>query len=227
MQPYFMPYIGYFQLIDAVDLFVLYDNIKHTKKGWINRNRYLRHGEAALFSLPLASDSDALDVRDRRISASFDKPRLLRRLAQAYRQAPMFPRVFPMLEAVVLRDEPNLFKFIHHSLTTLLDYLGVATRITVSSSIPIDHSLRHQDKVLALCRQVGARTYVNAIGGRELYSPDYFGAQGLALKYLRSSPIEYPQLRRAFVPQLSIIDVLMFNSREQTRAYVQGHYELV
>lgn len=227
MQPYFMPYIGYFQLIAAVDLFVLYDNIKYTKKGWINRNRYLRHGAAAVFSLPLKDDSDFLDVRQRTISDSFDRRSLLNRIAQAYRSAPMFAEVFPVIEAVVLRDEPNLFRYIHHSLTVLLGYLGIPTRIVVSSDVPIDHSLRRQEKVLALCRQVGATNYVNAIGGRELYSADAFGAQGIELKYLRSSPLEYKQFQHAFVPQLSIIDVLMFNAKEQTRDYVRRHYELV
>lgn len=227
MQPYFMPYIGYFQLIAAVDLFILYDNIKYTKKGWINRNRYLRNGAPAILSLPLKDDSDYLDVRQRTISAGFDRRSLLNRLAQAYRRAPMFAEVFPLIEAAVLKDEPNLFRYIHHSLTALLGYLGISTRIVPSSAVPIDHSLRRQEKVLALCRQVGATTYVNAIGGRELYSPDAFGAQGIELKYLRSSPIEYKQFQHDFVPQLSIIDVLMFNAREQTRDYVRRHYELL
>lgn len=227
MQPYFMPYIGYFQLIAAVDLFILYDNIKYTKKGWINRNRYLRNGAPAILSLPLKGDSDYLDVRQRTISAGFDRRSLLNRMAQAYRRAPMFAEVFPLIEAAVLKDEPNLFRYIHHSLTALLGYLGISTRIVPSSAVPIDHSLRRQEKVLALCRQVGATTYVNAIGGRELYSPDAFGAQGIELQYLRSSPIEYKQFQHDFVPQLSIIDVLMFNAGEQTRDYVRRHYELL
>lgn len=227
MQPYFLPYLGYFQLIAAVDRFILYDNIKYTKRGWINRNRYLRAGTAETFSLPLRSASDGLDICERRLSAAFDKHRLLRRLAHAYRRAPMFAAVFPLIEALVLRDEQNLFEFIRHSLMVVLRHLEIATPIEISSRIPIDHTLRAQDKVLALCRHVGAGTYVNAIGGRELYSHDAFLAQGIALKYLKSHPIEYPQFDHVFVPQLSIIDVLMFNSLDQARALVQRHYELV
>ncbi len=227
MQPYFMPYIGYFQLIASVDLFVIYDNIKYTKKGWINRNRFLRGGEAALFSLPLKKDSDGLDVRDRLISAGFDKRHLLNQLADAYRRAPPFAVKVSLLESIVLRDDPNLFQYIHHSVTAVAAYLGIATRIVPSSSLPIDHALRGEEKVIALCRHAGATTYVNAIGGRELYSRDAFSAHGIELKFIEPRPIQYRQFNHDFVPQLSIIDVLMFNLRERVREYVEGHYDLV
>lgn len=226
MQPYFMPYIGYFQLIAGVDLFIVYDNIKYTKKGWINRNRFLRGGKATLFTLPLTKDSDDLDVRDRSISAGFDKRHLLNQFADAYRRAPAFGETFPLVESIVLRDESNLFRYIHHSVTVVAGYLGIATRILPSSSLPIDHALRGKEKVLALCRHVGATTYVNAIGGRDLYSPDAFSAVGIALKFIQSRPIQYPQFNHQFVPWLSIIDVLMFNPRERVREYVERHYDL-
>src|SRR5262245_23898499 len=90
MQPYLLPYIGYFQLISAVDVFVVYDNIQYTKKGWINRNRLLRSGEPALFSLPLKSDSDVLDIRERELATDFDPGRLMRQFEGAYRRAPQF-----------------------------------------------------------------------------------------------------------------------------------------
>ena len=88
MQPYFFPYIGYFQLIASVDLFIVYDNIKYTKKGWINRNRILLNGKAVPFSLPLKSASDSLDLRDRELATDIDRERLVNQLYGAYRRAP-------------------------------------------------------------------------------------------------------------------------------------------
>ena len=88
MQPYFLPYIGYWQLMAAVDTFVIYDNIKYTKKGWINRNRMLLNGEAVTFSLPLAKDSDDLDVVQRRLADTFQRAKLLAQLVfQAHQHA--------------------------------------------------------------------------------------------------------------------------------------------
>ena len=75
MQPYFFPYIGYFQLIKSVDEFVIYDNIQYTKKGWINRNRILVNGTDYLISLPLKKDSDYLNVVDRQLAESWEKDR--------------------------------------------------------------------------------------------------------------------------------------------------------
>ena len=227
MQPYFLPYPGYFQLIAAVDVFVVYDNIKYVKSGWINRNRLCRHGEAATFSLPLKHASDSLDVRERELAEAFDPEKLLNQFRGAYRQAPQFPRVFAWLEEVVRHGERNLFRYLHHSIRAACDLLAVGTEILTSSDIAIDHTLKKQDKVIALCRAVGARTYVNAIGGTELYDKEEFRRQGIELEFLRSKPFEYPQLEPAFVPSLSIVDALMFNSLEIVRARVADHYELI
>jgi WbqC-like protein len=227
MQPYFLPYPGYFQLIAAVDVFVVYDNIKYVKSGWINRNRLCRNGEAATFSLPLKHASDSLDVRERELAAAFDPEKLLNQFRGAYGQAPQFARVFAWLEQVIRHAERNLFRYLDHSIRTACDLLAVGTEIRTSSDIAIDHTLKKQDKVIALCRAAGARTYVNAIGGTELYDKEEFRRQGIGLEFLRSKPFEYPQLEPAFVPSLSIVDALMFNSLEIVRARVADHYELI
>ena len=156
MQPYFLPYIGYFQLMAAVDEFVVYDNIKYTKKGWINRNRMLRNGEAATFSLPLRADSDALDVRERVLSKDFDRRKLIAQFHGAYRRAPEFERVFPVVEAIIGHPDDDLFGFVHHAIATLAGHFGLGTRLTVSSAVPIDHALKGEEKVLALCAAAGA-----------------------------------------------------------------------
>jgi hypothetical protein len=227
MQPYFLPYIGYFQLIAAVDRFVLYDNIKYTKKGWINRNRFLLNGRDETFTVPLQAGSDFLDVRDRRVAADFDRRRLLARIGQAYRKAPFFEPAFAVFEKAVSNPEANLFAFIHRSILDACGYLGIATPIVPSSEIPVDHGLHGQDRVLAICRQQGARVYVNAIGGQELYSPAAFEAQGIELRFLKSRPVEYEQFGAPFVPWLSILDVMMFNSPQTIRGWLEDGFDLV
>jgi len=227
MQPYFLPYVGYFQLINAADLFIVYDNIKYTKKGWINRNRFLLNGKDAVFSIPLKKDSDSLDIKDREISADFKKSKLLNQIREAYRRAPYFARTFPLVERIVLEKETNLFKFILNSIKETCESLAIGTEIVVSSSLRIDHSLPGKTKVLALCRHVGADLYINAIAGQELYSKEDFSAHGIDLKFLKTKPFEYRQLGDKFVPWLSIIDVMMFNSPDATRECLASNYELI
>jgi len=211
MQPYFMPYIGYFQLIAAVDTFVVYDNIKYTKKGWINRNRMLQNGKDTMFSLPLKSGSDSLEVCERELAGDFNRDKLLSQIKGAYRRAPYFEQTFPLIEQIVRYEDANLFRFLHHSIAKTCEHLDIGTEIRISSGIAIDHELKGQDKVIALCEAVGATTYVNAIGGMELYSKEIFLARGVELKFIKSKPFEYVQFGAEFVPWLSIIDVMMFN----------------
>lgn len=227
MQPYFFPYIGYFQLIKAVDVFVVYDNIKYTKKGWINRNRILQNGKDMMFSLPLKSDSDYLDVCERELAADFNRDKMLNQINGAYRRAPYFEQTFPLVERVVRYEDKNLFRFLHNSIIATCKYLVIDTEIRVSSEIAIDHSLKNQDKVLALCEAFGASTYVNAIGGMELYSKETFLDKGIELKFIKSKPFEYTQFGNDFVAWLSIIDVMMFNPKEKIIADITGNFDLV
>jgi hypothetical protein len=226
MQPYFLPYIGYFQLIGAVDVFVVYDNIKYTKKGWFNRNRFLQNGSDAWFSIPLANASDSLDVVERGIAPSFDRARLLNQLTGAYRRAPHFAQGFELLRECVEHDDRNLFRFLHHSIHATARRLSLDTRIVVSSTLPIDHSLRAQDKVLAICGALGATTYINAIGGTALYSAPDFAERGIDLRFLRPCPPEYRQFGEPFVPWLSILDLLMFNPADDVKSMLSA-FQLV
>lgn len=227
MQPYFFPYIGYFQLIAAVDLFIVYDNIKYTKKGWINRNRMLQNGKDVMFSLPLKSDSDYLDVCERELSEDFNHDKLLNQMKGVYQRAPYFAQTFSLVEQIVSYEDANLFRFLHNSLVKTCAHLGLTTEIRISSDIAISHELRNQDKVLALCDAVEANIYVNAIGGIELYSNEIFRENGLDLKFLKSKPFEYPQFGDAFVPWLSIIDVMMFNPLDAIQACISTNYDLI
>lgn len=227
MQPYFLPYLGYFQLIGAVDAFVLYDNIKYTKKGWINRNRMLCNGSALVFTLPLAHASDAVPICDRRIAPSFDRSRLLNRMRELYRRAPYAESAFECISQVINYDDDSLFGFVSHSIRAVCEYIGINTQFLVSSSIQTDHALKGADKVLAICNELGADTYINPIGGTSLYARDDFSDRGIALNFLVSNPVTYEQFDAPFVPSLSILDVMMFNGIPQIRRYIDSEYALV
>lgn len=227
MQPYFLPYIGYYQLISAVDLFIVYDNIEYTKKGWINRNRMLQNGKDVTFSLPLKSDSDYLDVCERELSTEFNRDKLLNQFSGTYRRAPYFEQTFPLIENVVRYENSNLFRFLYHAIVKTCAYLKITTEIRNSSSIDIDHKLKSQDKVLALCEAVGATTYVNSIGGMALYSKEAFLPRGISLKFIQSKQFSYPQFGNDFIPWLSIIDVLMFNPLETAQNCIATNHQLV
>lgn len=225
MQPYFLPYLGYWQLMDAVDRFVVYDNIQYTKKGWINRNRFLRDGEAVTFTLPLKKASDFLDVAERSLADDYEPKAILNPLTAAYRKAPFFTEVLPWLESVVAAPQRNLFEYLHHSLKTTAAFLDIRTPIVVSSTVAADHNLKSEGRVIALCQAQGATAYVNPPGGRDLYSKETFARSGMQLKLIHPRLAPYPQFDRPFVPGLSILDVLMFNSRESVRRML-GEYEL-
>lgn len=228
MQPYFLPYIGYFQLMAAVDKFVVYDDIEYTKKGWINRNRILLNGGDTFITLPLRKDSDYADVRERYLADSWplERKKLLQRVAALYRKAPYFDQAFALFERSVSSEERNLFSFILASLIEVRDYLGIETPMVVSSTLGIDRGLKAQARVLATCKRIGCGTYVNPIGGLELYSSTDFAAEGIQLRFLRSTPHQYPQLGGDFVPWLSILDVVMFNSKAECTRLLKESYEL-
>jgi hypothetical protein len=212
MQPYFLPYIGYWQLINAVDMFVVYDNIKYTKKGWINRNYYLINGQKAMFTLNLTKDSDGLDVNQRFLSDEYKRSRLASRIKSAYRNAPMAKDVLPVIEEIINYPDDNLFGYIFNSVSMICKCLGIKTKLVVSSTVDIDHSLKSEQRVIAICKGLHADAYINPVGGKGLYKEEHFAREGIELKFIKPEPVSYQQYNNEFVPGLSIMDVMMFNS---------------
>jgi hypothetical protein len=225
MQPYFMPYIGYFQLINSVDKFIIYDNIQYTKKGWINRNRILINEKDQLITLSIKKDSDYLNVVERKLSESWDKDKskMLNIIKSSYSKAPYFQETFELISKCLNYSEVNLFKFIYNSIILINDYLEIKTPIIISSTINIDHTLKSQEKVLSLCKNQNAKIYINSIGGIELYNKETFKQNNIELNFIKSNPIQYKQFNNKFIPWLSIIDVLMFNSKEQIKEYLNNY----
>ena len=229
MQPYFFPYIGYFQLINAVDVFVIYDSIEFSKKGWINRNRILVNNKDYVFTLPLKKDSDFLNVDERFLSDNWnsDKIKLLNKIKESYRKAPFYNDVIVILEDALNYEDKNLFDFIKNSLIKVLDYLEIKTKIIQSSEVDFDNSLKNQDKVIAICNAMNAKTYINPIGGIELYDKEVFKASGIELQFLKANPITYQQYGNEFVMFLSIIDVMMFNSVEDIKKFITNEFQIL
>ena len=214
MQPYFLPYLGYFQLLYAVDQYVIYDNIKYTKKGWINRNRYLCDGQSKYFTIPVAKDADELDICERKVAESFDRRKIKAQIRAAYRKAPYFEQTFQLFCECVDCMEENLFQFLYYSVKKIAAYLEIPTQIIVSSDLQIGHEVRGKDKVLAICHKLQADTYINPVGGKALYQKQEFEQQGVRLHFLEMEEITYPQFGSPFIGSLSILDVLMFQSRD-------------
>jgi len=224
MQPYFMPYIGYWQLIKCVDKYVIYDDVNYINRGWINRNNILVNGKKQLFSISLngASQNKLINA----ISISDDFVKFRKTIAMAYSKAPYYYDISSLINKIIGFPKDNLANFIGNSIELVCDYLDIKTRLIMSSSIEKNNSLKAQDKILDICSILKADTYINAIGGQELYKKEDFAKEGIRLDFIKSKYIEYPQFKNEFVPWLSIIDVMMFNSVGEI-SFMLDKYDLV
>ena len=202
-----------------VDKFVVYDNIQYTKKGWINRNNILLNNKSFLFSLPLKKDKDFLNVNERYLSddSSVNSVKVLRQIENSYKKAPFFHKAFPLVESIFENENTNLFDYIYESMVSICHYLDIETEIVVSSSIDIDHSLKSQEKVISISKKLGADVYVNPNGGVDLYERVVFKQKGIDLNFIIPDLKEYQQYNEDFIPNLSIIDVIMFNSVDEVK----------
>ena len=224
MQPYFMPYIGYFQLIFSVDEFVIYDDVGYIKQGYINRNMILTSGQRKMFSIPVVNQSSYRKINEHTFDG-FDK--FLKTIKNNYIKAPYFKIIYELLEVELVCNEYNVAIINSSLIKSILKYLGVNKKIINSSEMSIGSDLKGQERVLAICKSRSVNTYINAIGGYELYSSSAFNAHGIDLKFIKSKNIEYRQFGGEFVPWLSIIDVLMFNSPEFIKSEILPAYELI
>lgn len=218
MQPYFFPYLGYFQLMSAVDVFVVYNQIQYIKKGWMNRNRLLLNGKDKYFTVPVKKGSDFADVSDRFLADSFEKDAsyIMAVFRNAYQKAPFFEETFPLLEQALACSSRNLFDFIYHSLDLVRDYLEISTPLRLSSEVDADHTLTCNDRVLSMCTALNASTYVNPQGAAYLYDGKEFNRHGFSLLIHKLTDVPYAQFAPKFVPKLSILDVLFYCGKAKT-----------
>ena len=210
MQPYFFPYIGYFQLISSSDLFVLHDDVQYIKGGWVNRNRILMKGEVRMITLPVQKGPHDLPINERRYVADLQvRKQILNIIKQAYAKAPCYPQVFPMVEELLMYDEANVAYFNENLIRRIVSYLGLQCRIITSSSMDKNNDLAGEMRVVDICGRLGATDYTNPEGGQALYHANTFRTAGIELRFLCMRPRPYLQQSPEFVPYLSIIDGLM------------------
>jgi WbqC-like protein family len=229
MQPYWFPYLGYFQLIHAVERFVIYDDVQWIKGGWINRNRILVRGQPRYITLPVRRDASLVSINQRTLSPEHEreKHKIIQQIGFAYSGAPHFNDVMPLVHECISSKETHVSPFVVNTLRACCAYLGIATPFILSSKLAKNAELRGQDKVLDINHLLGATHYVNSIGGVELYDKEAFARKGIQLSFLKTGAVAYEQQAAGeFVPNLSIIDVMMFNDRQKCRALVES-YELV
>jgi len=224
MQPYLFPYIGYFQLINAVDTFVIYDDVNFINRGWINRNNLLANGKGELITLHLLGASQNKLINE--IDIGSNRKKLLKNIAQKYSKAPLYKQVFPMIEKIMNYDENNLAIFLDYSLKLICEYLEIKQHWQMSSNIKKDNALKGQEKILSICKELKAEQYINPPGGKHLYDECLFSENGIKLSFIEAKSTPYNQFGGNFVPYLSIIDVMMFNSKEQCQKLLQ-EYSLV
>ena len=212
MQPYFLPYIGYFQLLAAVDKFVVLDDVNYINRGWVNRNRLLLNGVAHTFTVPLCGASQNKLICDIELVSELNwRDKLTRTIRQAYGQAPCYARVSALIGCLVNYPSVRLDEFLLNSIRQIVNYLSLEVEIVSTSRVYQNNHMKGKDRILDICRQERADVYINPIGGESLYDSGSFLEQGIQLKFLRPRPVSYPQGKGEHIPWLSILHVLMFN----------------
>lgn len=226
MQPYLFPYIGYFQLLNAADKFVIFDDVNFINKGWVNRNNLLVNGKSNLFTIPLNKSSSNKLIKNIGISNQPNwKLKFLKTIQRSYSKAEFFPDVYPMISEIMENTDKDISGLIYESLTSIKNYLDITTEIIETSSIYLNSVLKKQERIIDICKKENATDYYNLSGGMHLYSKELFLENGIDLHFIKPKEISYKQFTDNFVPSLSIIDVLMFNSKDAVKKLL-NEYEL-
>jgi hypothetical protein len=216
MQPYFFPYIGYFQLIAASDVFVLHDDVQYIKGGWINRNRILFNGESRMITFPVQKGDYDLPINARSYVEDKQAPKdIINLIKQAYAKAPCYRHIFPLIEELLMFEDMNVARFNENLIRRITDYMGLNCKIITSSNMEKDGNLTGEPRVLDMCKRLGATDYTNPIGGTDLYHQKAFQQCRMKLRFLEAQNERYEQRGDTWVPFLSVIDVLMFNPTEE------------
>jgi hypothetical protein len=213
MQPYFFPYIGYFQLINSVDKFIFYDDVNFIKNGWINRNRILLNGESHFLTVQLKDASSYKTINE--VEFSENRSKLLKTLEQAYKKAPNFDIIIPVLSDCLTIETNSISDLAQYSVIQTCKYLGVETEFELSSKLYSDtKGMGMAERLQQICIINKSDFYVNPIGGQALYSKQDFSSRNISLYFIEPQSFEYKQFNNVFIPWLSIIDVLMFVDKE-------------
>ena len=228
MQPYIFPYLGYFQLIKSVDKFIFYDDVNFIKKGWINRNKILINGKESIITFPLikASQNKLINEIDLFLNNK-DKKKIIAKLEMAYKKAPYFDSTINLVKEIINADLSNIAKYSANSITKISDFLEIDVSFDFSSiQSPESKGMDKADRLIHICKKNNSNQYINSIGGQTLYSKEYFNANGVNLSFIENYIEPYLQFGEEFVPNLSIIDIIMFNDTKTVRKML-NKYKLI
>jgi hypothetical protein len=228
MQPYFFPYLGHFALIAHVDRWVVFDVTQYTPKAWMNRNRILHPKESWQYiSAPIANSSITLRTDQAMLA---DKKALLAstlgKLSHYRPNAPFYRRVVRLVEETFDQALGNDLVALNASgLARVCDYLEIPFHYDICSklALPLPENLGPGAWAPTISGLLGADVYLNPVGGRELFSVSDFHTHGVNLEFLDFGTFDYPVKNYVFEPNLSILDVLMWNPAEKVREAIQLH----
>ena len=216
MQPYFFPYIGYFQLINSVDIFIFYDDVNFIKNGWINRNRILLNGESHFLTVQLKDASSYKIINE--VEFSDNRSKLLKTLEQAYKNATNFDSIIPVLFDCLTIKTNTISELAQYSVIQTCKYLDIETQFELSSKLCSDtKGLGKAERLQQICLINKSDIYINPIGGQALYRKQDFSSRNISLFFIEPQRFEYKQFNNVFIPWLSIIDVLMFVDKESIK----------
>jgi len=229
MQPYLFPYLGYFQLLKAVDVFIFADDVNFIKGGFIHRNKILLQNEEYYFIVPCEKKSQNKLINEVRLSAKTKgyPDSILLTIKQAYAKAPFFTDVFPIIESVFRSDTDSIYRLAASSVESVSRYLELNVDFKFSS-VSFNHTKGQERSIrlINITKELGGHTYLNPIGGTKIYNKECFENQGIKLEFLVPEAISYPQFNGNFIPDLSIIDIMMFNSIEDVNKLL-NKYRLI
>lgn len=229
MQPYIFPYIGYFQLIHAVDSFVFYDDVNFIKRGWINRNRILIDGDEKLISFPCIKASQNKLINEVKINLkNKEYNSILKTIYHAYKNTPKFKNIYPIIESILQANVNNISELAILSIKKISHHLDINTDFLISShNYSNSKGMDKADRLIYITKELKSDEYINAFGGRDIYSKKYFRNNRIELQFLKPIIKEYNQNTTKFTPNLSIIDVLMFNDKSTIKNIFLNSYELI
>jgi len=226
MQPYFFPYLGYWQLMQAADEFVAFDDVNYIKRGWINRNRILVNGKPSYFTIPVLAISQNRKINDHQIASGSEwRTNLMKTLQHAYSKAPFYEETLDLVRGILFFPEDNLSKFLVHQLDSVAAYLDIDVKISHASERFHNQEMKGVERIIDMAKHARASMYINPPGARDMYEQDRFASQGLDLRILVPELREYPQRYPGFEPNLSLIDLLMEVGRESVKERLDD-YEL-
>jgi len=214
MQPYLFPYLGYFQLVNLVDTFILYDDVNFIKKGWIHRNKIIGKSEPYSFTVPIKDASQNKLIKDTLIHENYEswKLKFLTTLLHSYTKAPNFLKINQLIISILdsCTSNDSISQLCLNSIKEINKYLEIKTKIIDSSSIYDNQNLKAENRIIDICKEEKATRYVNPINGQQLYTKENFEKENIELRFHRILDHHYQQFDQAFQSYLSIIDILMF-----------------